>query len=312
MSGFIPRVLAAAIVAAVLPACGGGGSGSNVGGPPPTAAPTSQASATPTPGPPPTTTPTPAALQYTGRVVDADHGNAPVAGAAVSVGTSFGYVAGSGYVLGGITANTATIADGSFTISGSGSPLYIQIVHAGLISAHRPLPAAPITGLKMLALPTAMIDESAGLSELNVNRAKFGFGQGTQPLTMDADIVLAARAHAQDEALRGYFSHVAPGTNVSFSVAYVDSLGGFNANPLFIQENLAEAPGTSGTLSIANDSYIGAGPNDGHYQNVISKTSLWVGFGEAFGGKPDPGSSGNATESYFVENYIMSTANPAP
>jgi uncharacterized protein YkwD len=309
MSGLVPRVLGAAIVAAMLTACGGGGGSSSVGGPPPvTPAPTSQASATPTP----TATPTPVALQYSGRVLDADHGNAPVTGATVSVGTSFAYVAGSGYVLAGITATTATNADGSFVISASGLPVYLQVIRTGMIAAHRPLPSAPMTALKTIALPTATSDEVAGLNELNANRAKFGSGQGAQPLTLDADVVIAARAHVQDEATQGYFSHVAPGTNVSFSAAYVGSLGGFSANPLFVQENLAEATGVSGSLSIANDVYIGAGANDGHYQNVISKTNLWVGLGEAFGGKPDPGSTGNSSESYFAENYITSTANATP
>jgi uncharacterized protein YkwD len=312
MSGLVPRVLVAAIVAAALPACSGGGSSSTAGGPPPTPAPTSQASATPLPSAPPTATPTPAALQYTGRVVDADHGNAPVAGAFVSVGTSFGYVAGSGYVLTGTTATTTTANDGTFSITGTGAPSYIQVTASGLVAAHRPLPSAPAIAVSTFNLPTATADELAGLAELNSNRSKHGSGQGALPLSLDADMEMSARAHAVDEAVKGYYGHVAPGDPYSFSIHFVAAVGGFSANPYFVQENLDSTPSGLGDLAFADDAYIAQGPADGHFQNVVSKTNLWVGFGEALNGKPDPASSTFTSENYFVENFITSTANPSP
>ncbi|GAC1575351.1 MAG: hypothetical protein NVS3B7_07800 [Candidatus Elarobacter sp.] len=309
------RILGMALVAAALAACGGGGSGSGYGGPPPaTPGPSATASATPpsTAAPAPTATPAPVAPRYTGRVVDADRGNAPVAGATVSLGSSFAYVPGLGYVLAGVTASATTASDGSFAIASAGSATLFQVSSAGYVAAHRPLPAAPSTAIGTVSLPTATAHELAGLNELNANRSKYGSGQGAQPLTLDADVELSARAHVQDEAARGYYGHVAPGATIAFSVQYIASLGGFNANPLFIQENLNEAPGTSGSLVLADDGYIALGPSDGHYQNVISKTNLWVGFGEAFGGKPDPNSTANVAETYFAENFVTSTANPMP
>ena len=298
-------------LAASLPACGGGG-GSSGGGPTPvtpmpTGTPSPQASPTPTP----TATPNPAALQYTGRVVDADHGNAAVAGATVAVGTSFVY-SGAGYVLGGITATTTTLADGSFAIAGVNAPTFVQVTANGLVPAHRPLPIVPTTALGTIGLPTTTIDELAGLTELNANRAKYGMAQGAQPLSLDADLALAARAHALDEATLGYYGHTSPGTTYAFSPHYVSALGGFSANPYYIQENIDAAPGGVGSLAIVDDAYISGGYGEGHHDNVVSRTNLWVGFGEALNGKPDASSLHNVTENYFVETYTTQTANPSP
>jgi len=267
----------------------------------------------------PSPSPTPVVPQYTGRVVDSDHGGAPVAGATVSVGTGFAYD-GTGYVISGVTATTTTKADGTFSISIAGAQ-YVQVTAAGLVAAHRPILTAPnqwgfqppAGTIGTFQLPTANADELAGLREMNKNRASGGSGQGAQPLTLDADVMLSARAHANDEATQGYYAHVAPGTNYEFSGHYICTpLGGFCANPLFEQENLDGYPASSGSLAQADDVYFAYGPGEGHHDNVVSKTNLWVGFGAAYGGKPDPGSVGNGTESYFVENFITSTSNPSP
>ena len=259
----------------------------------------------------PTATPNPAALQYTGRVVDTDHGDAAVVGATVAVGTSFVY-SGAGYDLGGITATTTTLADGSFAIAGVNAPTFVQVTANGLVPAHRPLPIAPTTALGTIGLPTATIDELAGLTELNANRAKYGMAQGALPLSLDADLALAARAHALDEATLGYYGHTSPGTTYAFSPHYITGLGGFSANPYFIQENLDAGPGGVGSLALADDAYIFGGPGEGHHDNVVSRTNLWVGLGEALGGKHDSASPQYATEDYFVENYTTQTANPSP
>jgi uncharacterized protein YkwD len=307
-----PSLAALALAAcAALSACGGGGGGggSTGSGPPPTTVPTVTATPVVTPSP----TPTPVAPQYTGRVVDSDHGAAGVPGATVTVGTSFAY-ASSGYAIAGVLATATTAPDGSFTVPAPSGALYVQVTKTGLVDLHRPLPSAGSTTLGTLALPTANADELSGLAELNVNRAKYGSGAGAQPITLDADAMLAARAHALDEGTQGYYDHIAPGTLYLFSSHYfcVTNAGAFCANPLFIQENLDEFPGPSGNLTLANDAYIAKGANDGHFQNVVSKTDLWVGLGSAYSGKPDPNSTVNGTESYFVENYITSTANPSP
>jgi uncharacterized protein YkwD len=328
--------------AAALAACGGGGGGGSTippgggggGGvtPIPTATPTGGTTSTPTPTPTPTggttSTPTPtptptptvAPQTLTGSVVDSDHGNAPVSGATVSVGTTWTYGAGSGYVLTGVTATATTKADGTFAISVAGAQ-YVQVTANGLVAAHRPILFAPnqwgfqppAGSIGTFQLPTANADELGGLAEMNKNRASGGSGQGAQPLTLDADVMLSARAHAKDEATQGYYSHVSPGTNYAYSGHYVCTpLGGFCANPLYIQENLDEGPGSSGSLALADDVYFANPPGEGHHDNVVSKTNLWVGFGAAYGGKPDPGSVGNGTESYFAENFVTSTANPSP
>ena len=297
-------------LAASLTACGGGG-GSSGGPTPVTPVPTGTPATQPSPTPTPTATPGLTTLQYTGRVVDADHGNTAVAGATVAVGTSFVY-GGAGYVLGGITATTTTLADGSFAIAGVNAPTFVQVTASGLVPAHRPLPIAPATTLGTIALPTASNDELAGLAELNVNRAQYGMAQGAQPLSLDADLALAARAHAIDEATLGYYGHTSPGTAYAFSPHYISTLGGFSANPYFIQENLAAGPGGVGSLALADDAYISAGPGEGHHDNVVSKTNLWVGLGEALRGKHDSGSPQYATEDYFVEDYTTQTANPSP
>jgi uncharacterized protein YkwD len=314
----LPSLAALALAAcAALAACGGGG-GSTGGGPPPTGAPTP--TATPVVTATPTATPTVAPQVVTGSVVDADHAGAPVSGATVSVGSSWVYTAGSGYVLSGVTATAATKPDGTFSISIAGAQ-YVQVTAAGLVAAHRPILTAPnqwnfqppAGTIGTFQLPTANADELAGLAEMNKNRASGGSGQGAQPLTLDADVMLSARAHAKDEATQGYYSHISPGTNYAFSLHYVCTpLGGFCANPLFSQENLDEYPVSSGSLAQADDVYFSYGPGEGHHDNVVSKTNLWVGFGAAYGGKPDAGSVGNGTESYFVENFITSTANPSP
>jgi hypothetical protein len=303
------------VAAAVFVACGGGGGGGTSGGGPVPATPTPTATQSATPTPTPTVVP-----QYTGKVVDSDHGNAPVAGATVSVGGTWTYTPGSGYVLGGVTATTTTKADGTFAISIAGAQ-YVQVQAAALVPAHRPILAAPnqwgfmppAGTLGTFSLPTANADELGGLAELNKNRASGGSGHGAMPITLDADVMLSARAHAADEAAKGYYAHTAPGTNYAYSGHYVCTpLGGFCANPFFTQEDLDEYPASSGSLAEADDIYFGYGPGEGHHDNVVSKTNLWVGFGAAYGGKPDPGSVGNGTESYFAENFITSTANPSP
>ena len=297
-------------LAASLTACGGGGGSSGSGSTPVTPVPTGTPAMQPSPTATPTATPNPMALQYTGRVVDADHGNAAVAGATVAVGTSFVY-GGVGYVLGGITATTTTLADGSFAIAGVNAPTFVQVSANGLVAAHRPLPLAPATTLGTIGLPAASADELAGLVELNANRAKYGMAQGAQPLSLDADLELAARAHAMDEATLGYYGHTSPGTTYAFSPHFVGALGGFSANPYFIQENLDAGPGGVGSLALADDAYIFGGPGEGHHDNVVSRTNLWVGLGEALRGKPDS-SLQFATEDYFVETYTTQTANPSP
>jgi hypothetical protein len=317
------RSFAAVTLIAALAACGGGGGGSTGGGipgtPQPTATPTG-ATPTPTATPSPTPTPTVAPQTLTGSVVDVDHANAPVAGATVSVGTAWTYSPGSGYILSGVTATATSKADGSFAISIAGAQ-YVQVTATGLVAAHRPILTTPnqwafqppAGTIGAFQLPTANADELGGLAEMNKNRATGGSGQGAQPLTLDADEMLSARAHAKDEATQGYYGHISPGTNYAYSGHYVCTpLGGFCANPLFTQENLDEGPGSSGSLALADDVYFANPPGEGHHDNVVSKTNLWVGFGAAYGGKPDPASVGNGTESYFAENFVTSTANPSP
>lgn len=307
------RCFVAATIVAVLAACGGGGGGGSVPGTP---APTGTATPVATPSP----TPTPASMEYTGSVVDADHGAAPVGGAIVSVGTAWTYAPSSGYVLSSVTAMTTTKPDGTFAISIVGAK-YVQVTASGLVAAHRPILTAPNQWgfqppsgtLGVFQLPTANADERAGLAEMNKNRASGGVGQGAQPLALDADVMLSARAHAQDEATKGYYAHTSPGTNYGFSQHYVCTpLGGFCANPLFLQENLDEGPRSSGSLAIADDIYFANPPGEGHHDNVVSQTNLWAGLGAVYGGKPDPGSLANGTESYFAENFVTLTPNPSP
>lgn len=305
----------AAATFVALAGCGGGGGGSVPGTP----IPTGTLTPTSTPIATPASTPSPLPV-VSGSVVDSDHGGAPVSGAIVAVGTAWAYAPASGYVLSGVTATTTTKADGAFSIGIAGAQ-YVQVTANGLVAAHRPILTSPNQWgfypphgtLGVFQLPTPNADEVAGLAELNKNRASGGVGQGAQPLTLDADVMLSARAHAQDEAAQGYYGHTSPGTAFAFSQHYVcTQLGGFCANPLFVQENLDEGPSSSGSLAIADDIYFANPPGEGHHDNVVSKTDLWVGLGAAYGGKPDPSSLANGTESYFVENFVTLTPNPSP
>lgn len=300
--------LAALLAALALSACGGGGGTTPPisGSPPVTVSPTPVATGTPA-----------VTLQYTGKVLDADHGSVGVAGATVSVGTTWSFVAASSYVLTGTTATTTTAADGTFTIPVAAAATYVQVSAAGLVSAHRPILTAPnqwgfmppAGTLGTFALPTPNSDELAGLAEINKNRALYGAGQGAQPLTLDADVMLSARAHVQDMAAKGYFAHTEPGETYGFSGHYLCTpLGGFCSNPFYLQENIG-ANATS--LAVADDGYIALGPGEGHHDNVVSKTNNWVGLGAAYNGVAAP-DIGGTTANYFAENYITSTANPYP
>ncbi|HZO92239.1 MAG TPA: CAP domain-containing protein [Candidatus Baltobacteraceae bacterium] len=299
--------LISAVATTVLTGCGGGGSSSGpstYGGAPPTAA----ASATPTPS----ATPTAAPLSYTGRVVDAGHGKVPVVGATVTLGTTIAYT-GTAYMIAGFTTMARTAADGSFTVAGIPGQLFIEVDASGLVSLHRPLPTNS-TRFGTLALPTATAEDTAGLAELNMHRQKLGSGNGTRPLSLDADLELLARYRVADMAANGYFGHTAPGQSRGASEVYLCTIdtGAFcaspSASPIYDQENIAaDAP----SQAASEDGYVVLGPTDGHYQNIVSRTDLWVGFGEAQNGKPAPGLSGTVA-SYYAEEFFTSTANPEP
>ncbi len=301
----------AAVAMPILIGCGGGGGSSSPTGSfvQPTAGPPTTPSSPPTS---PSSAPTASSLSFSARVVDGDHGNAAVSGAAVTVGTALSYV-GSAYVVAGSKTTATTAADGSFTVSAMRNQVFMEVDAPGLVSLHRPLPATS-GGLGTLTLPTATSEDLSGLAELNKDRAQLGTGAGAVPLTLDADLELLARYRVNDMATKGYYGHTAPGQSRAASVVYLCSIdtGAFcaspTATPIYNQENL-DADASS--QADAEDAYVEAGSTDGHYQNVISTRNLWVGFGEALNGRPAPG-FGGATASYFAEEFFTTSPNPLP
>jgi|GEM_PF-6080904 len=294
----------------VLSGCGGGGGSSPapIAPGPPAAGPSAAPSATPTTS----ATAAPASRTFTGRIIDGDHGNAPVDGATVTLGTTLAYAAG-GYAVRGTTATAKTAADGTFSIAATAAQLFFEVDAPGLVSLHRPLPPAS-AAFGDLTLPTATSEDLAGLAELNKNRAQLGHGNGAVALTLDADLELLARYRVNDMATNGYFGHTAPGQTRGATEVYLCTIavGAFCATPvgypIYDQENL-DADASS--QAQAEDGYIALGSHDGHYQNVISKTDLWIGFGEALNGKVSPG-FGGVTQSYFAEEFFTSTPNADP
>ena len=295
-----------------LAACGGSGAASTGPGSGPQVPALPPAPST---APAPTTTPTPKPVPlYAGRVLDADHGNAPIGGATVTVGTGFAYT-GAGYALSGVTATVSSNADGTFAILPSGAT-YVQITAPGVAPAHRPIAAATnFAGFDAAAfapalfrLPTPNADELGGLAEVNINRAKFGAGSGALALSLDADLIVAARAFANDMAANGYLAHTKPGTAYAYFSSAACQLGSFCFNPFYDDENIAGGttagavtPGAAGfNLASTNDAYIGQGPADGHYQRVLNATNIFVGLGASYNGI---GLGGAPYGSYFVEGY---------
>ncbi len=299
--------LVAMTATVLLLGCGGGGGSSPTGSfVQPTAGPT----ATPTTAP--SSAPTASPLSFSARIVDTDHGNAAVAGATVTLGTAIAYN-GTAYVVGGTTTTAKSALDGTFTAAGIHGQLFIEIDAPGLVSLHRPLPATS-ANLGTLALPTATSEDLSGLAELNKHRANLGNGAGARPLTLDADLELLARYRVNDMATKGYYGHTPPGQTRGGSEIYLCTIavGAFCATPLqspmYDQENL--------DVDVLNqveaeDNFIDLGPNDGHYQNIVSKTNCWVGFGEVLNGKVAPGLGGSFAN-YFAQEFFTSTANPDP
>ncbi|MFL5735378.1 MAG: CvpA family protein [Chloroflexia bacterium] len=131
---------------------------------------------------------------------------------------------------------------------------------------------APEEGIKLdFTVYDPSADQSAeeGMLAL-VNRERTS--RGLQPLVMDGELRVVARAHAADMFKRGYFSHVTPEGKDPF-----DRMR--DANILFghAGENLALAP----TLEMAHDGLMNS---PGHRANILNAGFRKVGIGVLDGG----------------------------
>jgi hypothetical protein len=261
---------------------------------------------------------------YAGTVVESQIGGGTVnvQGATVTVGSDWTYQSGNGYVIASPTATATTAADGTFVITVSSAATEIIVCATNLVCSHRPIQTSPnsygvapaANSFGTITLVQATADELAGLSAINIDRATLGTASGKLALTMDADMVLSARATTKNEGTLGYYSHQAPGTNYVYSTHYACTalVGAYCGNPVFQQENLGAGPGE--TAVQMEQGNISLGPSDGHYQNVVSQTNLFVGIGEYLNGTPDPVSlaHGIVQQNYQAQEFLTTTANPQP
>lgn len=306
------------IAAAALAACGGGGGTS----PTPTPNQTSQgtgSTASPSPSPTATATATGSGVgtAYTGKVVSTDTGNSAVRDATVTIGNAFTYQT-TGYALSNIVATATTAADGTFTITVPAGTAYIQVVASGLISAHRPIQttpnswgvAPPANTFGTIGLPTETADDAPELAAINSDRATLATANGKLALTLDADMELSARAVTKNEGTLGYYAHTQPGTNYGWSGHYTCTVlvGAFCGNPIFQNESLGSGPNETSTQMETGNIILG--PNDGHYQLVISQTNLFVGLGEYLNGLPNTNTV--TSDNYQAQEYLTTTDNPSP
>ena len=280
----------------MIAGCGGGGASA-----PPAVSHTPASVATPSPapqGPPPTAAPSNAPIagtaQLSGIVADHDRNDGALAGAIVSIGTSF-----AGGVLGGIAATVITGAGGGYAFASvPPQAIFMEVDAPGYISSHRfiALTATAIVA-KPVLMTRASADESAALTQINADRARLGTGNGSTALTLDADAEITARFRAAEMAAGGWYSHIEPGTNTAANDLEWCAIGGFCGNVFVENENIdANLPGT--TLETAEAAYIAEGPSGGHDQTIVSPLDVWAGFGEALNGAPfEPGF---ATLNYFA------------
>lgn len=310
MPHLVSRAVAGAVVgASLLAACGGGVTPSAVVAP-------IAATAASSPG-------APAAL--TGRIVDGGVTPAAgIAGARITIGTTFA----SG-TIGGVVANAISAADGSFAVAvpltaslpflppplqpalpypqvptpppGTVATLFVQIDAPAHATLHRVLYLQPgAVAADPFAMVTPSADELAALAQLNADRARLGIGTGTLPLALDGDLLSTARFVAATMAAGGFYAHLYPGTSEAINVQYCawpGFCGRYVTGPV---EN--EDTGVASLLE-AEAAYVAEGPGGGHYDAVVDPRNRWAGFGEAFGGLcPDHVSR---LCSYFTEEFAL-------
>lgn len=110
------------------------------------------------------------------------------------------------------------------------------------------------------------LDESSEkkmLGFINGERKKRGVGE----LTIDATLTTAARKHAKDMLIRGYFSHYTPEGLSPF-----DRLESVSASYNTAAENLAFAPDV-------NLAHLGLMKSEGHKKNILNPSFHKVGIG---------------------------------
>ncbi|HEY0069529.1 MAG TPA: CvpA family protein [Chloroflexia bacterium] len=110
--------------------------------------------------------------------------------------------------------------------------------------------------------------EEAMLALVNQERTS----KGLEPLVMDPELVLVARAHAEDMFKRGYFAHDTPE-----GVDPFQRMDRANIEYRLAGENLALAP----TLDIAHDGLMNS---PGHRANILKDGFRKVGIGVLDGG----------------------------
>lgn len=300
----LPVIFTACITAATLVACGGGGGTST---PVVTDSPPGASRATPS------TTPTPLPLSGVVRDLGAQRfsgdGASPgpaIAGATVVVGPVLitGATPPATLPAGDVAAVTA--ADGSFTIGGVATvnASYVMVFPSAgdtHVSLHD---VAKITGtaLQPLHLYNPRADEIAELAQTNTDRAQNG---NAPPVIFDEAAFETARAHADFENVNGYYQHCIPSTNCYVNVTpqappptyapqYVSPddlynyLNGAKAQPAGLNAIENACYGGGSTWASCDNFFMAekAGPiggTQGHYQNIIGASHVWLGLGDAGG-----------------------------
>jgi uncharacterized protein YkwD len=217
---------------------------------------------------------------------------APIAGASVAIGSSL-----AGGALGGISAQTATAADGSYVLGGyAANARYLQVSLAGNpVVLHAAVTAGNATFPDMLlATPTA--DEVSGFNQVNADRAAHGSGTGKNPVILDEYLLETARYRANDMATAGYFAHTPPaGAGLSGSAEYALLAKGLPYAGW--GENIAL--GYASLQAADANGYMIEGPGGGHYENIIDTRNVWVGLAAVYNGKALP----PYTPNYSAEEF---------
>ncbi|RPE72062.1 uncharacterized protein YkwD [Pacificibacter maritimus] len=126
----------------------------------------------------------------------------------------------------------------------------------------------PVAAVQTPASFTSVASEGQVLAAINAERAKAGLS----PLTYNGQLTRAARAHAQDQAANGYFSHT--GKNGSQVTDRVKRVG---YSYCLIAENLSVGyPSVQGAVQ-------GWMNSAGHRRNILNGRFTDIGIGIAEG-----------------------------
>ncbi|MGI5839101.1 MAG: peptidoglycan-binding protein [bacterium] len=152
-------------------------------------------------------------------------------------------------------------ADHGLVVDGIAGPQTL-----GAINTQNPNTATKAT---VAAVPTSLsVDEAKMVEMVNRERALVGL----IPLAVDKQLVLVARAKAQDMIDKGYFAHQSPTYGSPF-----EQMRAAGISYRYAGENLAGAP----TLDQAHSGLMNS---EGHRKNILNPNFTHIGIGVVTGG----------------------------